>query len=73
MLHWRKLEKEKKELELEAKKYQIKIMELEDLKHKLQSDPYYIEKQAREKLGMSKKTEKVYKFYPPDTTTLPQQ
>lgn len=58
--------KEKKELKLEAKKLEARIMEMEQRKEKLESDSFYLEKEAREKLGMARKDEKVYKFV--DTT-----
>jgi len=58
--------KEKKELKLEAKKLEARIMEREQRKEKLESDSFYLEKEAREKLGMARKDEKVYKFV--DTT-----
>jgi cell division protein FtsB len=57
---------EKKELKLEAQKLEARIMEMENRKEKLKSDSFYLEKQAREKLGMSREGEKIYKFV--DTT-----
>ncbi len=58
--------KEKKELKLETKKLETKIMEMENRKERLESDSFYLEKEAREKLGMAREDEKVYKFV--DTT-----
>ena len=57
---------EKKELKLEAKKLEARIMEMEQRKEKLKSDSFYLEKEAREKLGMARETERIYKFM--DTT-----
>jgi len=58
--------KEKKELMLEAKKLEAQITDMEERKEKLTNDSLYLEKEAREKLGMARKDEKVYKFV--DTT-----
>lgn len=57
---------EKKELKLEAKKLEARIMEMEKRKEKLKSDSFYLEKEAREKLGMARENERIYKFV--DTT-----
>ena len=57
---------EKKELKFEAKKLEAKILEMENRKERLESDSFYLEKVAREKLGMAREDEKVYKFV--DTT-----
>ncbi len=64
---------EKKNLETESKMLQAKIVDLEIEKKRLENDEFYIEKQARERLGMVKKGEKVYKIVPfketlPDTS-----
>jgi len=56
------LMKEKKELKLEAKKLEARITDMEERKEKLKNDKFYLEKEAREKLGMAKKGERVYKF-----------
>jgi len=73
------LHEKKKELELESKKLQVQILDLQMEKDKLKNDKAYIEKMAREKLGMVKEGEKVYRFVPtPEdssskhTTELPQ-
>ncbi len=65
------LHQKKKELELEEKKLQVEIMDLQVEKQRLQKDTLYIEKMAREKLGMVKKGEKVYQFVlPAEDSTL---
>ena len=53
---------EKKNLQLETKKLEAKIVDLNVEKKRLQGDLLYIEKIAREKYGMAKEDEKVYKF-----------
>jgi cell division protein FtsB len=58
--------KEKKEIKLETKKLEAQIMDMEIRKEKLKNDTLYLEKEAREKLGMARKDEKIYKFV--DTT-----
>jgi cell division protein DivIC len=64
---------EKKNLEKESKMLQAQMVDLEIEKKRLENDKFYIEKQARERLGMVKEGEKVYKFVPlkeapPDTS-----
>ena len=64
---------EKKNLKKESKMLQAKMVDLEIEKKRLEKDEFYLEKQARERLGMVKKGEKVYKVVPlkevpPDTT-----
>jgi cell division protein FtsB len=56
--------KEKKNLEAESKMLQAQMVDLEIEKKRLENDKFYIEKQARERLGMVKEGEKVYKFVP---------
>jgi len=64
------LHQKKKELELEAKKLQVQILDLQVEKDKLKNDKSYLEKIAREKLGMVKEGEKVYRFVPqPEDST----
>lgn len=55
---------EKKSLEKESKMWQAKIVDLEIEKKRLEEDKFYIEKQARERLGMVKEGERVYKVVP---------
>ncbi len=64
------LHQKKKELELESKKLQVQILDLQVEKDKLKNDKSYLEKIAREKLGMVKEGEKVYRFVPlPEDST----
>jgi cell division protein FtsB len=51
---------QKTALEQEIKNLQLKKVELEYLKKKIENDPAYIEKIAREKYKMKKKDEQVY-------------
>lgn len=70
------LKKEKDTLILETKKLQAKNVDLEMEKEKLKDDLFYIEKVARERYGMAKKDETIYKFVQPKknpSTLLPQK
>lgn len=58
--------KEKQEVKLEIKELEAEIMDMEQRKEKLENDSFYLEKEAREKLGMAREDEKIYKFV--DTT-----
>jgi cell division protein FtsB len=51
---------QKADLEQEIQNLQSKKAELEHLKKKIETDPAYIEKIAREKYKMKKKDEQVY-------------
>jgi cell division protein FtsB len=53
---------EKKSLESESKNLDAEIVDLEIEKKRLAEDEFYIEKQARERLGMAREGEKVYKI-----------
>lgn len=53
----KKVEKELNQLRLENK---ILMQQVENMK-----DPFYLEKMAREKLGLAKKGEIIYKILPP--------
>jgi hypothetical protein len=44
--------------------WQAKIVDLEIEKKRLSEDKFYLEKQARERLGMVKEGEKVYRVVP---------
>jgi cell division protein FtsB len=55
---------EKKNLKKESKILQAKMVDLEIEKKRLEGDKFYLEKQARERLGMVKKGEKVYRIVP---------
>lgn len=52
--------KQKADLQQEIENLQLKKAELEQLKKKIETDPAYIEKIAREKYKMRKKDEQVY-------------
>jgi len=54
--------KEKKSLEKESKMLGAEIVDLEIEKKRLTDDEFYLEKQARERLGMIKEGEKVYRI-----------
>lgn len=59
------LKKEKDNLILETKRLQAKNVDLEMEREKLKNDLFYIEKVARERYGMAKKDETIYKFVQP--------
>ncbi len=63
------LHQKKNELELESKKLQVQILDLQVEKERLRNDKTYIEKLAREKFGMVKEGEKVYQFVPEEDST----
>ncbi len=58
------LRQEKKNLNMEIKAVEAKIIDLKLEKMKLTSDLHYIERIARLRYGMIKKGEKIYKFVP---------
>ena len=58
--------KEKQNLEKESKMLDAEIVDLEIEKKRLTDDEFYLEKQARERLGMTKEGEKVYRIIHPD-------
>ncbi len=63
--YWRDLSKMDKEIKKEMEKQrllQVKIDSIENIIKKLDTDTFLIEKIAREKLGMIKKGEQVYKI-----------
>jgi cell division protein FtsB len=57
-----KFSKQKLDLENEIKVLESENLKLEEMKLKLETDPEYIEKIAREKYKMQKKEEKVYEI-----------
>ncbi|MEW6171356.1 MAG: septum formation initiator family protein [Candidatus Omnitrophota bacterium] len=59
---FQELKKENKELELNIKKLEKENIYLRQEKIKLTSDPNYVEKVARQKLGVVRKGEIVYKI-----------
>ena len=58
--------KEKNNLEEEAKALQAELIDMEIEKQRLTDDAFYLEKQARERLGMAKEGEKVYRVIQED-------
>jgi cell division protein FtsB len=55
------LKQEKKNLSHESCMLKAEIVDMEIEKNRLQNDPFYLEKQARERLGLIKEGEKVYR------------
>ena len=60
------LKKEKENLILETKRLQAQNMDMEIEIEKLKKDLFYIEKIARERYGMAKEDELIYKFVQPE-------
>ena len=58
--------KEKKGLEKKSKMLQAEIVDLEIEKKRLAEDEFYLEKQARERLGMIKEGEQMFKVIHPE-------
>ncbi len=58
--------KEKNNLEKESKALQAELIDMEIEKQRLTDDEFYLEKQARERLGMVKEGEKVYRVIQED-------
>jgi len=58
-----RVSQEKRKLEQEIQSLEVKKEELQEELEKL-DDPEYVEKIAREKYGMAKKNEKVYRVVP---------
>jgi cell division protein FtsB len=58
--------KEKNNLEEEAQALQAELIDMEIEKQRLTDDPFYLEKQARERLGMVKEGERVYRVIQED-------
>ncbi len=65
--------KEKKNLEKESKMLDAEIVDLEIEKRRLTVDEFYLEKQARERLGMMKEGEKVYRIIHTDKSNLEEE
>ena len=62
------LQKQKESIILETKNLQATNLDLQMEKDKLKDDLSYIEKVARERYGMAKKDEVIYKFVQPQDT-----
>ena len=54
--------KKKIEIELEIQLKQMEIKQLRNREILVQTDPFYLEKLARDKLGYAKPNEIIYKF-----------
>ncbi len=61
----RRLSRENRELERQIKEIEQANIGFQAEQQKLLNDPLYLEKVAREKLGVAKKGEVVYKVLPP--------
>ena len=59
-----KLKHKKQNLQLQYKQLQAEVLHLARDKELLQEDFFYLEKIAREKYGLSRPDEKVYRFLP---------
>lgn len=70
-LRLRQLQKKKQALQMHYKQVQAEILQLELEKNLLQNDPFYIEKIAREKYGLSRPGERVYRFLPGPASSRP--
>jgi len=65
--------KEKNNLEKESTMLDAEIIDLEIEKKRLTDDEFYLEKQARERLGMTKEGEKVYRIIHTDKSNPEQE
>ena len=65
-----RLHQKKETLQIRYKQLQAEVLQLKQETNLLQNDPFYIEKIAREKYGLSRPDEKVYRFLPPRDTVL---
>jgi len=61
----KRLVRQNRELERQIKETKQANRRLEEEQEKLESDPVYLEKVAREKLGLAKEGEIIYKVLPP--------
>lgn len=61
----KRLARQNRELERQIKETKQANRRLEEEQEKLESDPVYLEKVAREKLGLAKEGEIIYKVLPP--------
>ncbi len=63
----RTLSRQNRELEKQIEEIKQTNKKLAEAQEKLKSDPFYLEKVAREKLGLAKEGETAYKVLPPQT------
>ncbi|MBI1884322.1 MAG: septum formation initiator family protein [Chlamydiae bacterium] len=61
-LHLTQIYRQMKALDEEVKQLQVRNQNLQEEIFKLKNNPLYVEKVAREELGMSKPKEIIYKF-----------
>jgi len=66
------LKQKQRALLIRHKQLQVEVLQLENQKYLLQTDPYFIEKLAREKFGYSRPDEKVYRFLPSQDSSVSQ-
>jgi cell division protein FtsB len=66
-----KLEREKGDLQLRYRELQAEVVGLEQERELLENNPSYLEKIAREKYGLSRPDEKIYRFVPVPPESLP--
>jgi cell division protein FtsB len=59
---FRKLKSEEKKIEKKIKAEEEKQKTLIDKEKNLEEDPFFVEKMARDKMGLAKKNEVIYKF-----------
>ena len=64
-VHYRKMQREMKELAQETKRMEAKNLELVEEINRLKTDKSYLEEVARQKHGMLKKDEMVFEFTAP--------
>ncbi len=64
---------EKKMLKKESRRLDAEIVDLEIEKRRLSFDEFYLEKQARERLGMIKQGEKIYRIIHRNISHLPDE
>ncbi len=61
-MKYEELKRSEKSLELRIDSEQVKNTKLRQEEHSMRTDPDYVEKVAREKLGLVKPGEMIYKF-----------
>ncbi len=67
VLRYMKLKKEERILEQSLSDIEKNIVKLKEEIGVIRSDPFYIEKQAREDLGLAKPDEYIFKYENPET------
>lgn len=60
-----RLHQKEAQFQIHYKQMQADILQLQQEKNFLENDPFIIEKLARERYGLSRPDEKVYRFVPP--------